>query len=177
MSLTERQRRVMEHLAGYIEEHGVSPTYEELAGALGYRSLATVHEHVRNLAAKGLLRVRHQQKRSIELLRGDDPPRAHPAVYPPREWLGEPCDERPLSPLPDDPGDTLSEVRRYRERWGLLRGRLRPGDRIWTFRSPRAEWERSAGRAGYAVVREGEVVDGVVTHDQLAEPREGRREG
>lgn len=177
MSLTDRQRQIMDHLAGFIQEHGYSPTYEELAEHLGYRSLATVHEHVRKLVAKGLLRVQYQKKRSIEVVRTDDRARAYASAFPPREWLQEPCDDRPLSPVPHSAGEGLAEIRRYRERWNSLRSQLRPGDRIWTFRSPGADWERWAGRAGYAVVREGVVVDGVVTHDQLMEPNQERQKG
>ncbi len=44
------------------------------------------------------------------------------------------------------------------------------GETIWTFCAPESHWREGAGRAGYALVREGRVVDGVATRDQLAHP-------
>jgi len=40
-------------------------------------------------------------------------------------------------------------------RWEELKALVLPGDEIWTFSSPAESWERLAGRAGVALVRDG----------------------
>jgi hypothetical protein len=40
---------------------------------------------------------------------------------------------------------------------------MRPGDDLWEYCISPESWQHLAGRAGYAVVREGEVVDGILT--------------
>ena len=52
MALTRRQKEVMDFLSSFIEKHGYSPSYEEIASGLGLASLATVHKHVQALEAK-----------------------------------------------------------------------------------------------------------------------------
>lgn len=173
MTLTRKQRDLIEYLAAFISEHGYSPTYEEIAARFEYRSLSTVHEHIRNLVQRGMLRVEGKRRRSIEILRRDDRVGGHVSVFPPRDWLREPCGEYPLSPAPEADGGGLAGVRAYRERWRALRSEMLPGDELWTFRTPELGSAHFGGRAGYALVREGRVVDGVVTHDQLADPGAG----
>ena len=60
MALTRRQKQVYDFLAGFVEEHGYSPSFEEIGEGLGLSSLATVHKHVSNLEEKGLLEARLQ---------------------------------------------------------------------------------------------------------------------
>jgi hypothetical protein len=40
---------------------------------------------------------------------------------------------------------------------------LEAGGELWYFSSPQETWNRLAGRAGYAVLRNGEVVAAIVT--------------
>lgn len=67
MALTRRQKEVLEFVAGFIEENGYSPSYEEIAGGLGLASLATVHKHIGALEAKHYLRRGFNQSRSLDL--------------------------------------------------------------------------------------------------------------
>jgi hypothetical protein len=176
MPLTKKQRDLVNYLVSYIREHRYSPSYREIAEHFGYRSLATVHEHVGKLAAKGLLRVHAGQRRSIEVLSTDDREPGYVPVFAPTEWLRERCDAYPASPLPAGMEVPLALTRRYREQWKTIRGRLCGGDELWTFRTPEESWLHLAGRAGYAVVREGRVVDGILVHDQMVRPEsEARR--
>lgn len=48
-------------------------------------------------------------------------------------------------------------------KWRRLVDGLQEGDELWEYRSPPESWDLMAGRAGYWVVRDGEIVDGVVT--------------
>src|SRR5579884_2194186 len=67
MALTRRQKEVMDYLASFIEKHGYSPSYEEIASGLGLASLATVHKHVQALEAKQYLRRNYNHSRSLEI--------------------------------------------------------------------------------------------------------------
>jgi len=66
MVLTERQRRVMDFIAGFLRENGYSPSFQEIADGLGLNSIATVHKHIGSLERKGYLRRGHNQSRSLE---------------------------------------------------------------------------------------------------------------
>ena len=66
MVLTLRQREVMDFIAGFLQEHGYSPSFQEIARGLGLSSLATVHKHILTLERKGFLRRGPNQSRSIE---------------------------------------------------------------------------------------------------------------
>jgi len=65
--LTRKQRQVLEFLGNFVSARGYSPSLEEIAEGLGLSSLATVHKHLKNLEAKGLLLRRWNHSRSIEL--------------------------------------------------------------------------------------------------------------
>ena len=68
MAITRRQKEVLDFLTGFVQKNGYSPSYEEIARGLGLSSLATVHKHVTNLQAKGLLQRAHNRSRSIDVL-------------------------------------------------------------------------------------------------------------
>ena len=68
MALTRRQRHLYDFIANFVQEHGYSPSFEEIRQGLGLNSLATVHKHVTNLEKKGLLHRDANRSRSIDLL-------------------------------------------------------------------------------------------------------------
>ncbi len=68
MPLTKRQKEILDHLENFIDEKGYAPSFEEIADAFGYSSLATVHEHLSNLERKGYIRKAYNESRSIELV-------------------------------------------------------------------------------------------------------------
>ena len=70
MALTKRQREMLDFLEGFIRFRGYSPSFEEIAEEFGYRSLATVHEHLENLQSKGYIRKNYNESRSVELVEG-----------------------------------------------------------------------------------------------------------
>jgi repressor LexA len=57
----------MDFLSNFIDQHGYSPSYEEVASGLGLASLATVHKHVQALEAKQYLRRSYNHSRSLEI--------------------------------------------------------------------------------------------------------------
>jgi repressor LexA len=68
--LTKRQAEVLLYLEDYSEQHRYMPTVEEIARYFGFRSLATVHEHLENLVAKGKIVRRFNEARSIQIVAG-----------------------------------------------------------------------------------------------------------
>ena len=49
------------------------------------------------------------------------------------------------------------------ERWVALKSQMIDGDEIWEFSSSAASWDHLAGRAGLALVRNGNAIDCIVT--------------
>jgi repressor LexA len=71
MALTKKQRQILDYVESFVDSYGYSPSYEEIAQAFGYSSLATVHEHLTNLEQKGFLRKNYNKSRSLEVVRAD----------------------------------------------------------------------------------------------------------
>lgn len=67
MALTKRQKDFLDFLAGYLDKHGYSPSYEEIAEGMDLASLATVHKHILALESKQYLRRGFNQSRSLEI--------------------------------------------------------------------------------------------------------------
>ncbi len=67
MALTRRQKDVVDFIAGFVDENGYSPSFEEIARALKLASLATVHKHIGALETKNYLKRSYNQSRSIEI--------------------------------------------------------------------------------------------------------------
>lgn len=95
MALTRRQREVLDIIRDFIDRNGYSPSLEEIGGALGLSSVATVHKHVSHLVDKGLVRRVWNQNRSIEIV--DDADRRGSVGLP---LLGRIAAGRPLEAVP-----------------------------------------------------------------------------
>jgi repressor LexA len=67
MALTRRQKDLLDFLSTFIEKHGYSPSYEEIASGMDLTSLATVHKHIHSLETKGYLKRGFNQSRSLEI--------------------------------------------------------------------------------------------------------------
>lgn len=67
MALTKRQKQVLDFIAGFVDENGYCPSYEEIARGLELASLATVHKHISVLENKNYLKRGFNQSRSLEL--------------------------------------------------------------------------------------------------------------
>jgi repressor LexA len=69
MGLTPAQERVYRFVRDYLQQHGYSPSYEEIRQHLGFRSLNAVYKHLKQLELRGYLYSLWQnRKRAIELL-------------------------------------------------------------------------------------------------------------
>lgn len=67
----KRQRQILEFIQQFIQSNGYAPTLKQIAQAIGVSSLATVHEHLAALEAKGLIRKQSGRNRSVELVDSD----------------------------------------------------------------------------------------------------------
>lgn len=72
LPLTRRQQDILQFLRSYVDEHGISPTLEEIAAHFGVNKV-TVFGHVAEMERKGVLRRRAKGvSRSLELVDEDD---------------------------------------------------------------------------------------------------------
>jgi hypothetical protein len=49
------------------------------------------------------------------------------------------------------------------QRWLEFKSQIQDGDELWEFSSPLATWKHLCGRAGICIVRNGEIIDSLVT--------------
>lgn len=73
MHLTKRQREIFDFVGSFLEREGYAPSLEEIGAHFGLSSVATVHKHIQNLTAKGLLRKSWNRSRSIEVVDPSEP--------------------------------------------------------------------------------------------------------
>jgi hypothetical protein len=94
----------------------------------------------------------------------DQPGGAAPPV--PKEWL-----QKRISVAEAEtayPGITDDRISQFPEaakpfgfenrEWEALKAQMRPGDELWTYASPADSWQHLAGRAGIALVRDGNPI-------------------
>lgn len=70
MELKGRTKKIMDVLKVWAEEYGCPPTLRELAKESGLKSTWTVRYHLKKLVDKGLINIRKNLSRGIELTRG-----------------------------------------------------------------------------------------------------------
>jgi len=69
MKLTEKQKNFLAYLAGYIDEWGQSPSFDEICSYFGFNSYNTVTTYLKLLEKKGYIRLPDKnKKRSIEII-------------------------------------------------------------------------------------------------------------
>jgi len=67
-NLTKRQRQILDYITDFTNENGYAPSYREIGDRFNLSSPATIHDHVKNLKEKGLLKISHNEARSIEII-------------------------------------------------------------------------------------------------------------
>lgn len=73
-SLTKKQTEILNYVADFVGEHSYAPSYREIAQHFKLSSVATVHDHISSLVAKGFLRDADGEARGIELVTREDHP-------------------------------------------------------------------------------------------------------
>jgi repressor LexA len=103
--VTPRQKQVLDYIRHYNEQHGVSPTLEEIGKHLHLGSLATVHKHLRGLEERGAIRRLPRQSRALEVIEPATTVRAVKVPMLGRVAAGtpiEPIEERETVDLPEE---------------------------------------------------------------------------
>ncbi|NLF00474.1 MAG: repressor LexA [Anaerolineales bacterium] len=65
--LSERQRRILEFLGGYIEENGYPPSIREIGAAVGITSTSVVSYHLRRMEESGYISRDREVSRGLKL--------------------------------------------------------------------------------------------------------------
>ena len=118
MAITRRQKEVYDFLQRFIEEHGYSPSFEEIGAGLGLSSLATVHKHLNNLQEKGLLKRGYNRSRSIDVVKMRTRKQPVPVAPPPDVSLplmGVIAAGRPLEAVENPESISLGDFTRARD--------------------------------------------------------------
>lgn len=66
--LTKKQKILLDFIESFDQNQGFSPSYREIADGMGYRSIATVAEHINNLVVMGYLSKNNNSPRSLEVV-------------------------------------------------------------------------------------------------------------
>lgn len=68
VTLYKKQKQILEFISQYIQSEGHSPTLQEIADAMSLSSLSTVHEHLKTLENKGVIKRYDGTVRGIEII-------------------------------------------------------------------------------------------------------------
>ncbi len=71
MPLTDRQQAILDFLIAWQSRHGYPPTRAEIARAFGFSQARSAEDHLRALAAKGVISLDGGRSRGIRILPGD----------------------------------------------------------------------------------------------------------
>lgn len=105
--LYKRQRQILEFVAKFIKKYGYGPTLTEIGKSMGLSSPATIHEHLKALKRKGVIRRNENEVRGIEIVAQYDTGfTSEPALGVELPLLGYIHAGRPLEPY-DDPTATF----------------------------------------------------------------------
>lgn len=65
VTLTKKQKIILDFIIQYKTETGISPTIEEIRKRMGLRAVSTVHAHLKSLISKGFLSNETSKSRSL----------------------------------------------------------------------------------------------------------------
>lgn len=65
---TKKQKILLDYISKHITTKGYSPTHEEMCAELEVNSVATIHDHLVQLAKKNLIKIYHGSVRGIEIV-------------------------------------------------------------------------------------------------------------
>ncbi len=69
MSLTKRQKDVLDYVVQYQRENGYSPTYRQIAKGIGVSSVGGVAAHIHKLQDRGFVKTLPGNRQMIEVLK------------------------------------------------------------------------------------------------------------
>ena len=109
LMLTEKQINVLRFFRDYRKEHGIAPTLEEAAEALGVSKI-TIHEHLNQLTRKGAIHRDKAKARAVAILWDPDAEETAAANMPSLPILGMIAAGRPIEALEDREDVRLGEL-------------------------------------------------------------------
>ena len=109
LMLTEKQINVLRFFRDYRKEHGIAPTLEEAAEALGVSKI-TIHEHLNQLTRKGAIHRDKAKARAVAILWDPDAEETAAASMPSLPILGMIAAGRPIEALQDRKDVRLGEL-------------------------------------------------------------------
>jgi repressor LexA len=68
VTLYKRQKQILDFINQYIQKYNCSPTLQQIADAINVNSLATIHEHLKAMEKKGVIRRYEGAVRGIEVV-------------------------------------------------------------------------------------------------------------
>lgn len=113
MHLTRRQKQILDFVTRHLQKRGYAPTLEEIGEHFGLSSLATVHKHLVNLQAKGLIKRENNRSRALELVPTPARVRAVEVPLLGRVAAGAPIEAVPASESICIPEDMLGRGETY----------------------------------------------------------------
>lgn len=142
ITLTERQKEIVDFIRDYRAQRGISPTQREICERFGYSSFGTLQKHIRLLLEKGVL-VREWNKRR-SLLAADE---AAPAKAVEVPLFGRIAAGSPIEVLPGNETVAVPQVLTKRGENFVLRVRgdsmmdegIHDGDYVVVHRQDRAD--------------------------------------
>ena len=122
LMLTEKQIRVLRYFRDYRREHGIAPTLDEAAQALGVSKI-TIHEHLNQLTKKGAIHRDRAKARAVAILYDPDAAQGDASgdLIPTLPLVGSIAAGRPIDALEDREEVSLTELVPTGDRIYMLR--------------------------------------------------------
>ncbi len=70
--LTRKEKQVLDIIENFIEKHHYSPTFEEIAHALGIKSKSTIFTYIKSLKEKNYIYIPEGKRKHIELIKNEN---------------------------------------------------------------------------------------------------------
>ena len=80
--LTQRQHQLLQFIHGYLRDHGVPPSFEEMRAALRLKSKSGIHRLITGLEERGYIRRLAYRARALEVIRLPNGARVEPDFAP-----------------------------------------------------------------------------------------------
>ena len=84
----------------------------------------------------------------------------------PNDWLTQKCGNAPTAEHRKIPGTPAVRIRMA---WQKLKDAAQEGDEVWAFANPSNTWKKLGKQTGYALVRNGKIVQSTVVTNSFAD--------
>ena len=114
MHLTKKQKQILDYIESHINSEGYAPSIQEIGAHFGLSSPATIHKHLTNLEAKGLIKRQKNLSRAIEMP-GAMSPAPSSVEVPLLGYIaaGEPLTTYPMEEMVSIPEDMVGRHNTY----------------------------------------------------------------